>query len=240
MKSNTNDISVVAPKPKDPLFWVSEDEHHALSLLKDDQAKVAWLFVAFSDPTVERLEAGVFVRGYLQAVNGEGAKELTALQEKAIRLRSEVMQRGRTNVQQWVGHKLGISQPAACKILQRADAILETNRLYSDEILAIDNRDVVSPHDEALIQNWFKNNPRECGGWGRPSQHGIPACEGKASFGHSLCWPCTRAYGLYNEWPDWLRFKVNDIKKEHRRAAIEALYMQLDEDTPAKVVAKVA
>lgn len=235
--TNTDIVSLFARTPDNPLFWVDLDEHIALSEVQDYQSKIGWLFLLFDDPTVERIEAAVFVHGYIQAANGNGARELTYRQELAIRYRSEALRKGRTDIHEYVARKLHIARHTATELLQRADVRLEAKIRHNNELFQIDNRADITPFPERVIKAKMKSLPRECAG-GR----GIESCKGTCPGDRPICWPCRMEYGIRGEWPDWLTYRARDIEREHRQMAIDALYATLGEPSvsPPVAMAKIA
>lgn len=194
----------------------------------DLDVKIARLRDLLADRLVNRpAEFAAFKRAYLQSERrlSGNARELTRRQEQALRARSEAMRLGRKDIQAYVARCLGVSQPAASMLLTRADARLEAKMLYSGELFQIMTEPEYLPQNQQLIKAWMVTHARECAGYGRPEErrgkHVIPACKGETRNNHALCWDCRQVYGF--EWPDWLHFRVRDIEREYRQAAVDAL-----------------
>jgi len=63
-----------------------------------------------------------------------------------------------------------------------------------------------------------------------------PGCSGTKAVESKLCEDCGDIYGGYADWPAWLRFRYNDIRREaaHDQAANDVEYY--DEDAQYQCV----
>lgn len=151
--------------------------------------------------------------------------ELTDRQQEALEARTLALQEGRRDVQVAVASQLGISQPAASKLLHRADERLHIKMLYSaPEFHIVDNSTVQWCPTEAQIKAQMARMDRICAGCGR-----------SVAGRYAVCWQCGETYGrVREEWqvskdphkpaPLWLLQEARRIDAQHRRDAINALY----------------